>query len=72
MINKIKKRERERDFSMISPMTKVFNEINKKAYRLLDWINVIKGVSKLRMLKKEEDIKRIKEEPFFIVKERKA
>jgi len=36
MINKIKKRERERDFLMINLIMKILNEINKKAYRLLN------------------------------------
>ena len=57
---------------MISLIIKVLNKINKKAYRLLDWINVIKGVLKLKILKKEEDVKRIKGKLSFIVKERKA
>ena len=57
---------------MISLMMKILNEIDEKAYRLLDWINVIKGVLKLKILKKERDVERIKGEPFFIVKGRKA
>jgi len=36
MINKIKKREKKRDFLMINSMIRVLNEINKKAYKLLN------------------------------------
>ena len=43
---------------MVSPMTKVLNEIDEKAYGLLDWIDVIEGVPELGMLKKEGGVER--------------